>query len=149
MVAVRDVVKVRRISPTGATRRTGRAGLSRAQQAVAVGPVRAHSAVCGGRGAVGVAGASNVGGRGGWGVVDIVRTDGRRARTGSGGAVGAFRASIGGAGDRALIVADVIPLRDREGDEGVRDRNSVQREIEETEKRRKQKRRRRWRLDGK
>ena len=47
-----------------------------------------------------------------------------------------------------MIVADVIPLRDREGDEGVRDRNSVKTEIEETEKRRKQKRRRRRRFNG-
>ena len=33
-----------------------------------------------------------------------------------------------------MIVVDVIPLRDREGDEGVRDRNSVHTEIEKTEK---------------
>ena len=130
MVAVRDVVKVRRISPTGATRRTGRAGLPGAQQLVVVKPVRTHGAIRGGRGAVAVAGASNEATR----VVLIDRTDGRRARTGSGGAVGAFRASIGGAGDGALIVVNVIPLRDREGDEGVRDRNSVHTEIEKTEK---------------
>ena len=137
MVAVRDIVKVRRIRPTGATRRTGRAGLPRTQQLVAVIPGRTHRAVCGGRGAVDVAGASNVGGRGGWGPVDIVRTDGRRARTGSGGAVGAFRASIGGAGDGAARVVNVIPLRDREGDlRRCVDRNSVrrEREIEERER---------------
>ena len=135
MVAVRDVVKVRRISPTGATRRAGRAGLPGAQQLVVVKPGRTHRAVCGGRGAVGVAGASNVGGRGGWGVVDIVRTDGRRARAGSRGAVRAFRASIGGAGHGALIVVDVIPLRvEKEIKVCVRDRNTVQREIEKTEK---------------
>ena len=124
MVAVRDVVKVRRISPTGAAGRAGRAGLPRPQQLVVVIPGRTHRAIRGGRGAVGVAGSRNGGRRGGWGVVDIVRTDGRRARTGSGGAVGAFCASIGGAVDGADNVTDVIPLRDREGDEGVRDRNS-------------------------
>ena len=112
MVAVRDVVKVRRISPTGATGRAGRAGLPHAQQLIVVGPGGAHRAVRGGRGAVGVAGASLVATR----VVDIVHTDGRRARTGSGGAVGAFRASIGGAVDGAAAAIDVIPLRDRVGD---------------------------------
>ena len=131
MVAVRDVIKVRRISPTGATRRTGRAGLPRTQQLVAVIPVRTHRAVCGGRGAVGVAGASNVRGRGGWGVVDIVRTDGRRARAAR--HVGAVFRARGGAGEAGAAVENVIPLRDREGDEGVRDRNSVHTEIE-TEK---------------
>ena len=132
MVAVRDVVKVRRISPTGATRRTGRAGLPGAQQLVAVIPVRTHRAVCGGRGAVGIVTSSTS--TPGF----IVHADGRRARTGGpGGAVGAFRASIGVAVDAAFIVQDINPLRDREGDlRRCVDRNSVrrEREIEETEK---------------
>ena len=115
MVAVRDVVKVRRISPTGATRRTGRAGLPGAQQLVVVIPGRTHCAIRGGRGAVGIVTSSTS--TPGF----IVHADGRRARTGGpGGAVGAFRASIGGAGDGAVVVVvvaleDVIPLRDREG----------------------------------
>ena len=141
MVAVRDVIKVRRISPTGATRRTGRAILPGPQQLVAVGPVWAQRAIRGGQGAVGVAGgAAAVAGR----------TDGRRARTGSREAVGAFRASIGGAGDGAPFIVNVTPLRDQEGGQGgaleigiqCRERYRRQR------KRRKQKRKRRRRLDG-
>ena len=120
---------VARGGPPGA----GCAVLPWAQKAIAVCPIRAYGAVGGGRGAVGAAGARNVGGRGGWGVVDIVRTDGRRARAARhvGAVVRARGVAVDGA---AAIFVNVIPLRDRKGDEGVRDRNSVQREIEETGK---------------
>ena len=152
MVAVRDVVKVRRISPTGATRRAGRAGLPGAQQAVAEGPVRAHRAVRGGRGAVAVAGACSVApavrvamhtGRN-----DIVRIHRRRAR--AAGYVGAvFRAVVGRAGDGALVVANVISLRDTAGDE-VRALVQFSWRIERSKRQRKrwkQKRGRRWTSD--
>ena len=82
-----------------------RAALPQAQQLVAVGPVWAHRAVGGGRGAVGVAGGAAAG---------AGRLYRGRARTGGPrGAVGAFRASIGGAGEGAAVVVNVIPLRDR------------------------------------
>ena len=127
MVAVRDVVKVRRISPTGATRRAGRAGVPGAQQLVAVIPVRTHRAVCGGRGAVGiVTGATST-------AVIIAHADGRRARAAR--HVGAvLRAIVGGAGDGAFVVKDVIPLGDREGGKvRVRERVSeIQRERNQT-----------------
>ena len=102
MVAVRDVIKVRRISPTGATGRTSRAVVPRAQQLVVVGPIWAHRAIRGGRVAVGVAGGAAAG---------AGRLYRGRARTGGPrGAVGAFRASTGGAGDGAARAIDVTPL---------------------------------------
>ena len=105
MVAVRDVVKVRRIGPTGATGRAGRAGLPGAQQLVTVGPVRAHRAVSGGRGTVGIVTGSTSA------FVVIVHTDGRRAV--SAGHVGSvFRAVVGGAGDSAIGVVNIVPLSD-------------------------------------
>ena len=78
-----------------------RAAAPRAQQLVAVGPVWAHRAVGGGRGAVGVAGGAAAGaGR-------LYREGARAARH-----VGAeLRAIVGGAGDGARSIAiDVIPL---------------------------------------
>ena len=82
-----------------------------AQELVAEGPVWAHWAVRGGGGAVGIfTGSTSI-------VAHInIHTGGRRARAAV--HVGAvFRAVVGGAGDLAAVIVDVVALRCTEGDE--------------------------------